>query len=503
MWLIAALYIIVAIWLAIYGANSLWLLWRYWRTRHDRYQPPPVTDWPLVTVQLPIYNEIHVVERLLKAVTSLDYPRDRLEIQVLDDSTDETAITLQAAVERYRQQGFDIHLLHRVDRRGYKAGALSEGLARARGELIAVFDADFVPPAGWLKATVPYLVHDPGLGFVQTRWGHINATYSPLTMAQSIILDAHFGVEHPARQRSGYFINFNGTAGIWRRSCIEEAGGWQAATLTEDLDLSYRAQLAGWRPLYLPDVVAPAEIPPQIEAFKRQQFRWAKGSAQCLRRLAAEVWQSPRPLAARLQGLIHLSGYVSHPLMLVMLLLSLPMILLQWQAPVPLAFLSLASLGPPLIFGASQVILYRPRQDGLDWWARLLHVPLVLLLGTGIALNNARAVIEGLIGRPSEFRRTPKFRVESRQDRWVQGRYALPLSASTLLDLLLSLYAAATLAAAWAHGLYWAIPFLSLYCGGFLLVAATSLWQSRQRRARRQHRPAPSLAPTAGAPPMR
>ncbi|MCD6289668.1 MAG: glycosyltransferase, partial [Anaerolineae bacterium] len=385
-------------------------------------------------------------------------------------------------VARYRQRGLDIELIHRSRREGYKAGALTRGLETAKGEFIAVFDADFLPPRDWLRRTVPYLVAHPSAGFLQTRWGHINATYSPLTMAQAIILDGHFAIEHTARYRSGYLINFNGTAGLWRRACIEDVGGWLGDTLTEDLDLSYRAQLAGWRSIYLLDVVTPAEIPPQIAAFKRQQFRWAKGSAQCLRRLAVAIWRSHYPLSVRLQGLIHLSGYLSHLLMLVILLLS-PLLLWWKQTPgLPMAYLGFAGLGPPLVFAASQFVLYRRDPQGMAWWHRVIYVPLVLLLGTGIALNNARAVVEGLLGRPSEFRRTPKFRVERRRDRWADKRYALTASSSVVAELLLGGYALATMWVAWERGLVWALPFLMLYAGGFVLTAAIGLWQDRLRR---------------------
>ncbi len=503
MWVIIAVYLIAAIWLAIYSGNSLWLMFRYWRTRRKSPVAYPLTTFPLVTVQLPIFNELHVVERLLKAVVALDYPRDRLQIQVLDDSTDETLALLQKLVSHHKDQGVDIELIHRDERLGYKAGALAQGLATAKGEYIAVFDADFVPPRDWLQRTVPYIVAYPDVGFVQTRWGHINAAYSLLTMSQAIFLDAHFAIEHPARQRSGYFMNFNGAAGLWRRACIEEVGGWLGDTLTEDLDLSYRAQLAGWRPLYLVEVVAPAEVPPQIAAFKGQQFRWAKGSAQCLRRLAGPIWRSRYPLGVRLQGLIHLSGYFTHPLMLLVLLLSLPLIWWGWPTRLPLAYLSFASLGPPLIFTASQFVLYFRHPWDMTWWRRALHVPLVLLLGAGIAPNNTRAIIEGLLDHSSEFRRTPKFNVEDRRDLWANKRYALALSADMVWDLLCALYALVTMAAAWQKGDTWALPFLGLYIGGFSLVILVSLWQGFWRRSLLTSKRPQVLTPSPGAAPPR
>ena len=486
-WIIAALYIVATLGLAIYSGNSLWLLLRYWRTRHRRYTAPPLpASPPHVTVQLPVFNELHVVERLLKAVIALEYPRDRLQIQVLDDSTDETSALLEALVRHYREQGVDIEWIHRRHRPGYKAGALAHGLRTAKGELIAIFDADFVPPPDWLQRTVPYFLAYPEVGFLQTRWGHINAGYSALTLAQAIILDGHFAIEHPARHRSGYFLNFNGTAGLWRRACIEAAGGWRGDTLTEDLDLSYRAQLAGWRPLYLPEVVAPAEIPPQLAAFKRQQFRWAKGSAQCLRRLARAIWCSQYPLASRVQGLIHLSGYFAHLLMLAVLLLLLPLIWWDWSTQLPLTYLGVTGLGPPLVFVLSQILLYARDPQGIPWWRRVGHVPLVLLLGIGIAPNNGRAVLEGLFNRGGEFRRTPKFHIEHRGDRWADKRYALALTTDLLLDLAFALYALVTIIAAWMRQHVWALPFLGLYMGGLSLVILVGLWQGVRRHGLRR-----------------
>ena len=282
---VLALYYLVLSVLALYGMHRLVLLAIFFWTRRRNPERPPDPDlWPRVTVQLPIFNERYVATRLIDAVCALDYPRDRLEIQVLDDSTDDTRERVAACVERQRRLGFDIRHLHRTDRTGYKAGALAAGCAEARGDLLAIFDADFVPPTDFLLRTVPYFA-DQEIGVVQARWEHVNRDYSLLTQAQAIFLDAHFRIEHQARNRGGNFFNFNGTAGLWRRQAIDDAGGWQHDTLTEDLDLSYRAQLAGWRFLFLPDVVAPAELPVDANAFKRQQFRWAKGSVQTARKL--------------------------------------------------------------------------------------------------------------------------------------------------------------------------------------------------------------------------
>jgi cellulose synthase/poly-beta-1,6-N-acetylglucosamine synthase-like glycosyltransferase len=316
-----------ALLLAMYALNSWILTFLFLRHRQDSEPRPELQHFPRVTVQLPIFNESLVVERLIDSVVQLAWPRDRLQIQVLDDSTDETTAIAQARVDALRAQGVDIELVHRTDRAGFKAGALKEGLKSATGEFIAIFDADFVPDPDWLRKTIPHFSSRPRLGMIQTRWAHLNRDYSLLTHAQAIALDGHFVVEQAARHRSGLLMNFNGTAGVWRKSCIADAGGWHGDTISEDLDLSYRAQLRGWECLYLPDVAAPAEIPPQLAAFKRQQFRWAKGSIQCLKKLVRPVTVARLPFIVRWQALVHLSTYLIHPLMLTLLLVSLPLML--------------------------------------------------------------------------------------------------------------------------------------------------------------------------------
>lgn len=507
--LVIALYVIASVWLAFYGLNSLLLAILYLRHRQRRRdqtnQPASRTDGrPPVSVQLPIYNERHVVERLIDAVAALDWPRSKLQIQVLDDSNDETTALARARVEYHYRRGVEIELVRRRDRKGYKAGALAVGLTRARGEYIAIFDADFIPPADFLRRTIHPFLHQPRLGLVQTRWAHLNADYSPLTRAQSLALDGHFVVEQTARNRSGLLMNFNGTAGVWRRACIETSGGWSGDTISEDLDLSYRAQLSGWDCLYLPQVSAPAELPPQLAAFKRQQFRWAKGSIQCLRKLWRPILGSerlpavapigepstaqnkpdslarqlrPRRLTLRqkIAALIHLSSYLAHPLMLILLLCSLPLFLSPRAAhlPMAMAYLGFASLGPPLVYVLSQHALYA------NWRRRLLFFPILALLGTGIALNNTRAVVEALRGQEGPFSRTPKFRLEGNGGRWAESTYRLPLDWTTLGEALLALYALATVAAAWRAENLYAIPFLLLYFGGFGLTALLGIWQTR------------------------
>lgn len=473
--------------LALYGANALLLSLLYLRGRGQTLLDPPApAQWPPVTVQAPIFNELHVVEGLIEALAGLDYPRDRLQIQILDDSTDETTAIAAARIERYQREGLDIHLLHRSDRQGFKAGALAEALPAASGELIAIFDADFIPPADFLRRAAPWMAAQPRAGFLQARWSHLNARYSPLTQAQALALDGHFVVEQSTRQRNGWFFGFNGTAGLWRTACIVDAGGWTADTLCEDLDLSYRAQLRGWRGLYLPDLAAPAEIPPQLAAFKRQQSRWATGSIQTARKLGGEVLRSPRPVLHKVEGLIHLAAYLCHPLMLLLLLLTPPLVWwgdavanpLRWLLP----FLSLASIGPPLLYILSQWDLYR--REG--WGRRLTALPLLVLLGTGVTLSNTVAVARGLSRRPAAFQRTPKFRVQARHDTWQDKPYTLPLSGMVLGELALAGYALLAVAAAWLRGQFYAVPFMLLYVGGFGCIALLGMLQSWQRRAWRQ-----------------
>ncbi len=493
------LYALAACGLALYGIHTLWMTWSLWRgERRPRPAPGPVAEWPVVTVQIPLYNERHVAQRLIDACARLDYPPDRLQIQVLDDSTDVTRQVVARRVAHWRRRGVDIHHLHRQQRTGYKAGALAAGLAQARGELLAIFDADFLPPPDFLRQVVPHFLgpHNRDVGFVQARWGHLNATYSLLTRSQALALDGHFVVEQAGRQAAGYPLGFNGSAGIWRRACIEDprVGGWHADTLCEDLDLSYRAQLAGWRPRYLDHVEAPAEIPPQLLAFKRQQFRWAKGSIQTLRKLASRVWRAPWPLAARLAGLFHLGNYLVHPLLLAMLGISLP--LLWWDVHPfwPLTYLSLVSIGPPLLYAVAQRRLH-PR----GWLRRWAYLPVLTLLGTGICLSNSLAVLQALLGREGPFQRTPKFRVESPEDGWQGSAYALSVGPVWLGESALLVYAILAAWIAWGHGNLWAIPFLLLYAGGFALVAGLGLWEGLQARGRRPRRVSERPGPSSEA----
>lgn len=476
---ISLAYVAVALLLTVYALNSLIISILFISHRSESQPQAVLTHFPRVTVQLPIFNEALVIDRLIHSVVHLDWPRDRLQIQVLDDSTDETTAIARACVDRYRAEGIDIQLVRRADRSGFKAGALKEGLKQATGELIAIFDADFVPEPDWLRKTVPHFDGQSRLGMLQTRWTHLNRDYSLLTRAQAIALDGHFAVEQTARHRSGLLMNFNGTAGIWRRSCIEDAGGWQTDTICEDLDLSYRAQLGGWQCLFLPDVTAPAEIPPQLAAFKRQQFRWAKGSIQCFTKLAKSVVTSNLPLVVRWQGLVHLSAYLVHPLLLLSLLVTLPLMLVLDSSLISLGFISLLSIGPPLMYALSQHYLC-PRQ----WFRRYAYLPALMLLGTGIALNNTRGVVEALLGISNVFQRTPKFRIEGRGGHWLDSQYTLPFSGVIIGELALTAYAIVTVVTAWSRGHLHIVPFLMLYVGGFGYVAGQGLWEARYDLAR-------------------
>jgi cellulose synthase/poly-beta-1,6-N-acetylglucosamine synthase-like glycosyltransferase len=477
--ILTVIYITAALLLAVYAFNAWVLTVLYFKHRRDLPSPTPALKdeaWPPVTVQLPIFNEAYVVKRLIEAVARLDYPRDRLQIQVLDDSTDETTKIALAQVEHYRQQGLDIELIHRHERSGFKAGALKGGLEKASGEFIAIFDADFVPEPDFLRQTIPHLVANSRLGLVQARWGHLNRDYSRLTAAQAIALDGHFVVEQTARNRSGLLINFNGTGGVWRRACIEAAGGWHGDTISEDFDLSYRAQLSGWQCLLLPDVVAPAEIPPQLAAFKRQQFRWAKGSIQCLKKLGWRVLRSGFSWPVKLQALIHLSSYLVHPLMIILAIITPILIVSGGTAHIrfPLVYLSLVSLGPPFLYAVAQAALYPT-----TWRRRYRAMGLLIFLGSGVALSNTKAVVEALLGVGNVFRRTPKFKVVSATDSWQRNVYRVPLNGLVLGELALAFY---SLLGAWlaaTNGNQFAVPFILLYAFGFGYVSLQGIWDAR------------------------
>lgn len=468
-------YLTVLVCFSLYGIHRWCIIYLFLKNR--RRAPQPASRFeklPVVTVQLPIYNERYVAERLLRAVSDLDYPRDLLEVQVLDDSTDDTRELIEREVASLRATGLDIKLLHRTDRTGFKAGALENGMLTARGEFIFILDADFLPKPDILHETVHFFT-DPGVGMIQTRWGHLNRTYSLLTRVQAMFLDGHLLLEQTARSRSGRFFNFNGTAGIWRRSCIEAAGGWQHDTLTEDLDLSYRAQLAGWKFVFLSNVVTPAELPVDMNGFKSQQHRWTKGSIQTCKKILPLILRSNLPWKIKLEAVLHLTSNFSY------LLLALLCVLLQpdagshgwvrlWLFDAPL-FLT-ASVSVAVFYICAQRELY-PR----TWMKEILLLPPLIALGIGLSLNNARAVLEAIFNRGSAFVRTPKYGINRPKQAWRNSRYMPIKSFLPLLELAFAGYFSYFTYYAATHGQYTTIPFLLLFQLGFCYVAFCSLSQ--------------------------
>ncbi len=467
--------------LSAYGLNFFYLTWVAWKRRNTRIELGLLTEYPLVTVQVPIYDERYVAERIINAVCQLDWPPDRLEIQILDDSTDGTREIVAQLVARWRAAGLKIAQLHRANRAGYKAGALGAGLAVARGQFVAIFDADFVPPADFLKRALPYLLADRRAGFVQARWGHLNREASLLTRLQSLSIDGHFLVEQFARQRHGYLLNFNGTAGVWRRTAIEEAGGWSAGTLTEDLDLSYRAALRGWKACFAPELVVPAELVNDITAFRKQQSRWAQGSIECAARLAPQVLRSHLPCRIKLEAVFHLTGYLIQFLML-LASLTYPFVLASLEHSAALKALYLLSwifapisLAPTVLFSYAQIVL-EPRH----WWRRLPLLLGLTMLGSGMALNSTRAVMRGLRGRAAVFERTPKSGEVGRRRKTIGPDYSPPFDPIVFAEIALCLFNLNTLRLAWLAG-NWGIWLYSLcFAAGLAYVAGLSLWQARE-----------------------
>ncbi|HEY6121562.1 MAG TPA: glycosyltransferase [Pyrinomonadaceae bacterium] len=480
-WIILILYFTILAVLAVYGAYRIKQVIDFWRYRRFVPQPKgqfPEADLPQITVQLPLYNEMYVVDRLLTAVTQIDYPREKLEIQILDDSTDETVGLAEATVAKYSDRGFNISYIHRSDRTGFKAGALENGLRTATGELVAIFDADFVPKPDCLRRLVHFFT-DEAVGCAQMRWSHINGSYNLLTRLQTIMLDGHFVVEQTTRNRTGGFFNFNGTAGIWRRRAIELSGGWQHDTLTEDTDLSFRAQLMGWKFVYLLDEDAPAEIPVEINAFKAQQRRWAKGVMQVGLKLYPRIWSAPLPLRVKLEMFFRLTGNISYPLMIVASFLQFPLLLVRYNQP----FYHLMVLDLPLLFFStiSVVLFYGTAIWYLDQKRthRMLHLPLVMALGIGLAFSNARAVFEALFGVKTEFVRTPKYRVEQTHDEtWKGKKYKRKRGLLPLLELAFAVYFVLGIAYATRLHMWGTIPFLLLFCFGFGYMGVMSLLQT-------------------------
>jgi cellulose synthase/poly-beta-1,6-N-acetylglucosamine synthase-like glycosyltransferase len=474
-------YFIVLIILAAYGAHRYWLVYLYYKNKKNKTTDPAgyFAELPRVTVQLPIFNEQFVVDRLLDAVCKLDYPREKLDIQLLDDSTDETIAVARELVERYAALGHPVQYLHRDNRAGYKAGALAEGLKTAKGEFVAIFDADFVPPPDFLMKCIHHFT-DPKIGMVQTRWTHINRTYSLLTEVEAILLDGHFVLEHSGRARSGVFFNFNGTAGVWRRSAIDEAGGWQHDTLTEDTDLSYRAQLKGWKFLYLQDVECPAELPVEMTAFKTQQARWAKGLIQVSKKILPKVFRSDVPRSVKVEAWYHLTANLSYPLMIVLSVLLLPaMIIRFYQGWFQMLYIDLP-LFMASTFSISSFYLVSQKELFPKTWPRaFLYLPLLMALGIGLTITNTRAVLEALVGKQTAFARTPKYRVETKKDKVAAAKYRKRLGWVPWIELLIGTYFALAVYYAIDNENYITVPFLMLFVLGYWCTGLMSLLQGR------------------------
>lgn len=471
------LYVSALFVLFLFGLHGLSMVYRYTRLRPHDPEQPTTGELPIVTVQLPLYNELYVAERLVEAVCALDYPRDRMQIQVLDDSTDETTSLMRAIVERKRAEGFDIDLVHRVDRSGFKAGALRAGLETAKGEFVAIFDADFLPEYDFLLRAVPHLVADKRLGLVQGRWEHINHDYSLLTRIQALALDAHFAMEQQVRNRANYFMNFNGTAGVWRKACIEDAGNWHSDTLTEDLDLSYRAQLRGWRFLYLNDLSVPAELPSEINGLKSQQFRWTKGAIETAKKHLPALWRARLPLSLKLHATAHLTSNLVFPCILLIALLNIPVVLLKQSRPDFGPYFDI--MGIFVLSSVSTLLVYMFAQRDIrdDWQRRMLIFPFFMAGTMGLAVNNTRAVMEALFNRKSAFERTPKYNIRTAKDtNWLTSRYRYSkVKAEVILELLLALYVLAGTMFSVHYLELSMIPFQLMFLFGFGLTGFLSL----------------------------
>ncbi|NNF03065.1 MAG: glycosyltransferase [Rhodothermales bacterium] len=485
--LLPVLYGLAMVVLFVYGCNLLAL--SRWHVRRlsllgDRNEATVPHDVPRVTIQLPLYNEPLVVGRLLGAVSRMDWPAEKLQVQILDDSDDETPGEVGRHLHLFEDRGIDVLHVRRESREGYKAGALQAGLQSATGEFIAVFDADFIPSSDFLRRTVPAF-EDPEVGMVQGRWGHVNAEDSILTRMQSFGLDTHFAIEQRERSAAGCFINFNGTAGIWRRRCIETSGGWEADTLTEDLDLSYRAQIAGWRFRYLHDLEVPAELPVSMNAFRAQQHRWTKGGLETARKLLGRLWRADLPARVKWEGTIHLTANGVFPFILVAALCHAPLVGLQSRGMGPGAgYFALMSVGLIGFAGFFLAQVHAQRSLYPDWGRRLRFFPAFLAGSIGMAVSNSRAVSDLIAGRPVPFARTPKFSVSpGSESRWWNMRYAdLRIPPVAIAEAAMAIYCAAGLVLVVAERAWAAVPFQLLFMTGFLFVSMINIRQSRLRR---------------------
>jgi cellulose synthase/poly-beta-1,6-N-acetylglucosamine synthase-like glycosyltransferase len=459
-----------------FGLHGLVMIYYYHKTR--AYATPDLEipkELPMVTVQLPVFNEVYVIERLVNAVCEMEYPKDKLEIQLLDDSTDETVEVSRRLVAEWASRGFDIKHIHRIDRSGFKAGALKSGLEKAKGEFVAIFDADFVPKKDFLMKTIPHF-HNDGVGMVQTRWEHLNEDYSYLTRAQALALDGHFVIEQQVRNKAGFFINFNGTAGIWRKSCIEDAGNWHADTLAEDLDLSYRAQLRGWKFVFLNDVTSPAELPADINGLKTQQFRWTKGAVETAKKLLPLVWKSKIPLKIKLECTVHLTSNIVFPFILLTAFLNVPLVVIKNTVEGYDSIFTMMGIFVLASISTFMFYMYAQRAIHLDWRRRLMLFPVFMAGSMGFAVNNTKAVFEALTGKKSAFLRTPKYKIVGAEGEWKKKKYVQKkIGGAVFMELFFTLYFIVGISISLFYLEIAAIPFQLLFLAGFGTVGALSL----------------------------
>ncbi len=469
--------------LFVFGSHGFVMIYHYFKHRKEKETTlPPLQEYPQVTIQLPVFNELYVVERLITASCEVEYPKEKLEIQVLDDSTDETVDVIAEIVKKKQEEGYTIHHVRRGSRQGFKAGALKEGLQTARGEFIAIFDADFVPKKEFLLKTLPHFYVDNSVGMVQTRWEHLNAEYSFLTKTQAMALDGHFVIEQDIRNKAGYFINFNGTGGVWRKSCIIDAGNWQSDTLTEDLDLSYRAQLRGWKFKFLKNVTSPAELPAEITALKSQQFRWTKGAIETARKTLPSVWKSSLPFKKKIHSTFHLTNNIVFPFIIVAGVLNVPLIFIKHSGMYSTYF-DIMSIFIFAFIGSFLFYLYSQKDIYDDWQKRIMLFPLFMAGSMGFAINNSRAVLEGLFNRKSEFVRTPKYKIQDKNDSWKNKKYARQkLHWVVMVEIFLTFYCLFGVISSLYFMEFAAVPFQLLFCFGFGFVSFLSLQQVRIAR---------------------
>ncbi len=467
--------------LFIFASHGFFMIYYYFKTFNKRKEGITLEDlelkeFPVVTMQLPLYNERYVVTRLIDSVIRLDYPKEKLEIQLLDDSTDDTTEIISKHIQQYLEQGYDIKHIHRTNRRGYKAGALKEGLEVARGEFIAIFDADFVPRKKFLKRTLPYFYKDDKICLVQTRWEHLNRNDSIITKTMAFALDAHFVIEQAVRNRAGYFIGFNGTGGIWRKSAILDAGNWQPDTLTEDLDLSYRAQMKGWKIKYLINFTSPSELPSEINSIKSQQFRWTKGAIETSKKLFPKVLKSDLSLKIKCASFIHLCSNYAFPFILLAAILNVPIVLIKETGDYDSLF-KFMSVFTFAFISSFLLYLYAQKDIYQDWQKRIVYFPVFMAGSMGLSLNNTKAVFEGIINKKSEFVRTPKFGEHNKINLKNKKYVTKKISFLTIIELILSLYCFFGVFLSIIYAQIASLPFQLMFAFGFGILAFLSIKQ--------------------------